>query len=202
MYCNKCGKENTGDAVYCNKCGSLMEDEIATRVSQRAAAAEPVRDTRPVHIDDDGHREIFVVSPTLKFIKAGYGLCVLAALVLAALIAVLLPSVSPWIAVIVGLGLMAVPVFYHLRQRLVRYRLTDATVEIDRGLLSRSTQNIPLRRIQDVTVSATLLQRLLGFGDILIDNASEDGGKVVLDNIDSPRKYADMLLRQMRQLDR
>ncbi|MCV4614370.1 PH domain-containing protein, partial [Escherichia coli] len=74
--------------------------------------------------------------------------------------------------------------------------MTDSTIEIDRGLISRTTQNIPLRRIQDVTVSAGILQRILGYGDISIDNASEDGGKVVLKSIDSPKKYADLILRQ------
>jgi hypothetical protein len=36
----------------------------------------------------------------------------------------------------------------------------------------------------------------------VIDNASEDGGKVVLKNIDTPKKYADLLLREMRLLDK
>jgi hypothetical protein len=53
-----------------------------------------------------------------------------------------------------------------------------------------------------VTVSAGVWQRLLGFGDVIIDNASEEGGKVILKNINSPRTYADKLLRQMRELDK
>jgi uncharacterized membrane protein YdbT with pleckstrin-like domain len=95
-----------------------------------------------------------------------------------------------------------VPLYYHLRKKLVRYTLTDTTIEIDRGLISRTTQNIPLRRIQDVTVSATVTQRMLGLGDLIIDNASEDGGKIVLDGIDEPKKYAELMLRQMRQIER
>jgi uncharacterized membrane protein YdbT with pleckstrin-like domain len=85
---------------------------------------------------------------------------------------------------------------------MIRYTLTGSTIEVDRGLVSRTTQNIPLGRVQDVTVSATVFQRLLGYGDISIDNASEAGGKVVLDNIDSPRKYAELILKQMQQLER
>ena len=96
-------------------------------------------------------------------------------------------------------GRLAGLVLSHLRT-LVKPGVT--TIEIDRGLISRTTQNIPLRRIQDVTVSATMTQRLLGFGDIIIDNASEDGGKVVLHDIDSPKKYAELMLQQMRQLER
>jgi uncharacterized membrane protein YdbT with pleckstrin-like domain len=100
------------------------------------------------------------------------------------------------------MALLLIPLFFHIRKRLVRYTLTDTTIEIDRGLISRTTQNVPLRRIQDVTVSATVMQRLLGFGDVIIDNASDDVGKIVLDDIDSPKRYAELVLRQMRQLER
>jgi hypothetical protein len=43
---------------------------------------------------------------------------------------------------------------------------------------------------------------VLGFGNVIIDNASEDGGKVVLEGIDSPKKYAELLLKEMRELER
>ena len=46
------------------------------------------------------------------------------------------------------------------------------------------------------------MQRVLGLGDVIIDNASEEGGKIVLGDIDSPKKYAEMVLRQMRSLER
>ena len=78
----------------------------------------------------------------------------------------------------------------------------DTRIEIDSGLVSRTTRNIPINRIQDVTISSGIYQRLLNFGDLVIDNASEDGGKVVIKNIDSPRKYADLLLGQMRRLEK
>jgi hypothetical protein len=42
---------------------------------------------------------------------------------------------------------------------------------------------------------------MLSFGDVVIDNASEDGGKVVLKNINTPNHYADVLLRQMRRIE-
>ena len=134
--------------------------------------------------------------------KAGYILTALVALILVAFFAIFLGSVSTCIAVILGLLLFLIPAYYHLKQRLIRYSLMDTAVEIDSGLLSRTTRNIPLRRIQDVTVAANVWQRMLGFGDVVIDNASEQGGKVALKNIDSPRRYADMLLKQMRLLDK
>ena len=195
MYCIKCGKENSEDAVYCQKCGQAFQPEEETRVAQREKPAT-VRDS------DDVTR-IFSVSPTLKFVYVGYALAVIGAFVLVGLVSLFFSTIfSIAASVILGMALLLIPLFFHIRKKLVRYSLTDTTVEIDRGLISRTTQNIPLRRIQDVTVSATMAQRMLGFGDVIIDNASEDGGKIVLDDIDSPKKYAELMLRQMRRLER
>lgn len=198
MYCNKCGTENPGDAIYCKKCGGLMEPEDETRVATRGTYDKSAAVERGEIAD-----RIFSIAPTLKFVIAGYASAVLGAFLLVAIFSLFLsPWIGVWPGVILGLALLLIPAYYHVRQKLVRYSLTDTTIEIDRGLISRTTQNIPLRRVQDVTVSATLVQRLLGYGDITIDNASEDGGKVVLDNVDSPRKYADLILKQMRLLER
>jgi putative membrane protein len=110
--------------------------------------------------------------------------------------------VSISFSVFIALLLFLIPAFYHLKQMLVRYRMTESKLEIDTGLIARSSRNVPLRRIQDVTVASTAVQRLLGYGNIEIDNASEEGGKVVIRNIDSPRHFADMLLKQMGLLER
>ncbi len=192
MFCIRCGRNNSDEAVYCQKCGNLLESEEETRVARREnpeAAADP-------------EQQIFSVSPTLLFVKIGYALAVVGAFLVVAFFSVLFPAFPWWVSVPLGILLLLIPAFYHFRQKLIRYTLTDTTIEIDKGMFSRSTQNVPLRRVQDVTVSSTIMQRMFRFGDVLIDNASEDGGKIVLKNIDSPRKYADILLKQMRRLER
>lgn len=202
MYCSKCGKENADDAVYCQKCGALLEAEEETRVAGRDYLPRPRSADTPPNQGGEPEGKIFSITPTVKFVIAGYVLAIVAAFLIVAFFSFFIPAVSPLIAAGVGLLALLVPAYFHLKKKLVRYTLTDTTIEIDRGLISRTTQNIPLRRVQDVTVSATLTQRMLGFGDILIDNASEDGGKIILDDIDSPRRYADLVLKQMRLLDR
>ena len=136
------------------------------------------------------------------FVKLGYVLAIVGAFLVVAFFSILFPAVAWWFSVPLGILLLLIPAFYHFRQKLLRYTLTDTTIEIDKGIVSRTTQNVPLRRVQDVTVSSTIMQRMFNFGDVLIDNASEEGGKIVLKNIDSPRKYADILLKQMRRLEK
>jgi membrane protein YdbS with pleckstrin-like domain len=193
MFCTKCGANNSDEAIYCQKCGSALEAEEETRIARKLTVENE---------DEEEERKVFSISPTLMFVKTGYVLAAIGALLLVALFAMILPSVSIWIAIPIALALFLIPAFYHFKQRMVRYTLTDSKIEIDEGFIFQNSRNIPLRSIQDVSVSSTITQRMLGFGNLVIDNASEDGGKIILKNINTPKKYADILLKQMRLLNK
>lgn len=203
MFCTKCGASNSDQAIYCQKCGTLLEAEEETRVAQRVKIQT---NERPQSDDDDDERQIFSISPTMMFIKIGYAAAAFGALFLVALFSFFSRltgvEIPVWFSVLAGLALLLIPAFYHLKQKTARYTLTDAKIEINEGLISNTTRNVPLRTIQDVTIAATVPQRLLGFGNLIIDNASESGGKIVLKNINQPQKHADAMLRQMRRLNR
>ena len=147
--------------------------------------------------DEDMERVVFSVRPTMIFIKLGYLLAVLGGIALVFLLAMF--SVPAYISIPIALALLLIPAYYHIRRNMIRYTVTDAKLEIDAGLIGRTTRNIPLSKIQDVTVSASIPQRILGFGDVIIDNASDVGGTVTLHNISNPRHYADLLLRELRR---
>jgi membrane protein YdbS with pleckstrin-like domain len=222
MYCIKCGADNLETAKFCRKCGvaiggQTLDAEEETRVVLRRGDEErgrkgerenhPVTEAVPPLLRKEGsleeEAELFAISPTLFFVKVGYVAAAVGALILVGLTSAFLwYFVSVGVSVLIGLLLLLVPAFYHIRQKMVRYTLTGSTLEMDSGFVSKTTRNVPLRRIQDVTVSATPWQRLVGIGDVVIDNASEEGGKIVLKNINSPRKHADTLLQQMRRLER
>jgi uncharacterized membrane protein YdbT with pleckstrin-like domain len=149
--------------------------------------------------DDDLERVIFTVRPTLLFVKLGYAAAVIGGIVLTILLNMVKVVDIPWyVSLAIALALLLIPAFYHLKRNMIRYTVTDSKIEIDYGLIARTTRNIPLAKIQDVTVSASIWQRLLGFGDVVVDNASELGGTTVLHNINNPRHYADLILREMR----
>ncbi len=199
MYCIKCGATNSNEAVYCQKCGNRLESEDETRDVQKT---KPSKFT----VENDEEAQIFSIRPTLMFVKLGYAAAIVGAFLLVALLAIfsswLQSSISVVIAVLLGLFLLLIPAYFHLKNKIITYTLTDSKIEIDKGLVSHTTRNIPLRTIQDVTVSATAMQRLLGFGNIVIENANEVDEKITLHNINSPKKYADILLKQMRLLDK
>jgi uncharacterized membrane protein YdbT with pleckstrin-like domain len=197
MHCSNCGSYIAPGVRFCSGCGSPANDPEATRLA-RAQRSIPVRlDDENDDIDDNLEEVIFTVRPTLIFIKFGYALAVVGAITLVFLLALI--PLPPYISILLALSLLLIPAYYHVKRNTIRYTLTDSKVEIDTGLIARTTRNIPLIKIQDVTVSASILQRLLGFGDLLIDNASELGGTTVLHNISHPRRHADLLLRELRR---
>jgi uncharacterized membrane protein YdbT with pleckstrin-like domain len=191
MFCIKCGTKNLDEAIFCVKCGYQFNEENEAKVVKTAITDET---------------KIFSIRPTLMFIQTGYAAAIASAFLLVAVLyylgQIVGVSIPWWLSVFGGLALLIIPAFYHIKRNVVQYTLTDAKVEIDEGFISRASRKIPLRAIQDVTVQATIPQRFLGIGDIIIENANEADDRIVLKNIGSPKKYADLLLKQMRLLDR
>jgi membrane protein YdbS with pleckstrin-like domain len=190
MTCSTCGAYVTPSVRFCSNCGAPVDSE-QTRIARIQSQALQTGE------DSDLERTIFTVRPTMIFIKTGYALAVLGGIALVFLLASI--GVSATISIPLALALLLIPGYYHLRRNMVRYTVTDAKLQIDTGLVARTTRNIPLSKVQDVTVSASIPQRLLGFGDIIVDNASEIGGSTVMHNISRPRHYADLLLRELRR---
>src|ERR1044072_311022 len=219
--CNVCGTRLTDSARFCASCGTPAGSEetryapdFASEETRVAAPARP-RPAQPMQVrplptsperldasppDIGEERTIFTVGPTLLFVKIGYVLAALGAVLLVALLAwqnwVTVPY---YVSIPLALALLLWPAYKHLRRNTVRYTLTDSKIEIDQGFISRTTRNIPLRNIQDVSVTTSIPQRLLRFGNVVVDNASETGGTPILKNIPGPRRHADQILRELRR---
>ncbi len=219
MHCTNCGTYIAAGARFCAGCGAPAADPEATRYAgapppqpyppqpypQQPYTAPPVIQQPPaaynparVERTSDVEREIFKVRPTLFFIKLGYGLAALGAVIVIILLAAFI-SAPWWIALPIALAMLLIPAFYHVKRNMIEYTLTNHKIEIDEGFIARTTRNLPLRNIQDVTVSSSIFQRLLGYGNVVIDNASELGGSTTMRNIQNPRQYADLLLRELRR---
>jgi len=216
--CLNCGEALNPRARFCPSCGTLAPSEETlvagdeTRLAApRPRAAQPQR-VRPLSdlaprpaqaparrpaADDGEEQVVFTVRPTLLFVKLGYAAAALSGVILIALLA--MANAPLYVSIPVALALLLVPAYRHLRRNMLRYTLTDSKIEIEEGFFSQTTRNLPLRNIQDVTVRSTLIQRLLRFGNVVIDNAGGEGGSTVLRNIPEPRRHAEVLLKQLRR---
>ena len=192
MHCSNCGSYVAPGVRFCSNCGSPANDPEATRIARSQTGTALQGDK-----SDDLEHAIFTVRPTLLFVKLGYAAAVIGAIIAVVLLARI--DVPAVISIPLALALLLIPAYYHVKRNMIRYTVTDSKIEIDTGLIARKTRNIPLSKIQDVTVSASIPQRILGFGDVIVDNASEVGGTTVLKSINNPRHYADLLLRELRR---
>jgi uncharacterized membrane protein YdbT with pleckstrin-like domain len=68
-----------------------------------------------------------------------------------------------------------------LRWRTTVYELTTRRLKVRSGVLTRHGRDIPLARINDVSFSKGLLDRLLGSGRLVVESAGEHGQIVLTD---------------------
>lgn len=79
------------------------------------------------------------------------------------------------IYVILALGWIVIAGVPLVRWWFTRFVLTNARLILRKGVIARSGVEIPLEVINDVMFSQTVFERLLGFGDLIIESAGEQG---------------------------
>jgi uncharacterized membrane protein YdbT with pleckstrin-like domain len=62
-------------------------------------------------------------------------------------------------------------------------------------VLSRTTRNIQLPKLQDARVEQRLLQRLCGVGDLSLETAGESS-RLTIPNVDDPQALADEIMNR------
>ncbi len=219
MHCHRCGNRLTTESQYCNRCGAKVTDSTSRRpaahlavppprparrapVIPSASGPTPEEEYQEEYADeyyedfaDDDEEVIFSITPAFYEVGVAYFCAALLSLIVTAAIAYArfpLPT-----AVLITAVLFLFPVIRHIKLNHTVYTLTSIKVEIQTGIFSTSVRNIPLRHIQDVMVSETFKERLIGIGDVLIDSAAMEG-KITMSNIEDPRKYADLILDQLQ----
>ena len=140
-----------------------------------------------------------VIRPSMKLVKAWYWLALLV-IVAAVFVHVryLMPRAEatglrlPWVPAIAALVIL-VPIRRHIRRQSVKMTIAGDKLRYEEGLLSKTTRNVQLSKIQDVRVDQSIGQRLLGVGDISIETSGETS-RLEMDNLDRPQTIADDLV--------
>jgi len=85
----------------------------------------------------------------------------------------------------------------HLRLRFVTLKVTGNKLQFEQGFLSKSIRTMELSKVQDVGVSQSFAQRLVGIGDIRVETAG-DSSPVSMRSVDNPQAVADFILESVR----
>ena len=140
-----------------------------------------------------------VIRPSMKQIKVLYVLALIAIIAVAAAYANYLyrqdpVKYPPWVPAI-ALIVLLVPIRRQIRRQAVKVTISGDKLRYDLGLLSKTTRNIQLSKVQDVRVDQRMSQRMFGVGDIAIETAGE-ASRLMLHNVDNPQALADEILNR------
>jgi len=98
------------------------------------------------------------------------------AIVIAVVLAINLDGLLGWVlplaVILVGI-LISVKHWY--RWLFTKFVITNERLIVRRGLIARHSKEIPLERIDNVSFSQTMAERILRSGDLLIESAGEAG---------------------------
>jgi len=127
------------------------------------------------------------------------GAALLAAVVVGIL--VLNADLPGFVDAVVGVGVLAALAWFGLTY--ARWATTNFVVTTDRliyrhGVLSKHGIEIPLERVNTVFFSQSILERMLGSGDLVIESAGEMG-RQNFSNVRKPSAVQNEIYRQMEQ---
>lgn len=100
------------------------------------------------------------------------------------------------VLVVLAIGLL----IGQLRRIVTTYAITDRRLVIESGILSRDSHQTRLERIQNVNLRQTLLERLLGIGDINFDTAAEAGFQFSFNGVADPKQIVRTVNRALDAL--
>lgn len=106
------------------------------------------------------------------------------------------PSWVDWPLLVVLVGAAVWLLARYLRWSTTGLVLTNARIIERRGILARVSREIPLGAVSEIGVRRSLLERVIGTGDLLIESAGPDGVEVFTD-LPRPTAIRDEIYAQM-----
>ncbi|OQZ01376.1 MAG: hypothetical protein B6D36_14210 [Planctomycetes bacterium UTPLA1] len=225
MNCPKCHFTIEADSRFCKYCGaSLAAGAVAAPAapmtpSNRGSAgpsSTPATGSDPLtaaakdaksgdlHRDPAMEKDVWQGRPSWRAYYGTWFLWLVAVIVFLVLVhRSTLPSESPWnLRSTAWLIAFASGVALFVRQFLViygqHYRLTTQRLFMNRGILSRVTDQLELVRVEDVRLRQGVIDRLVNTGRVEIVSSDQTDQDLTLESIAEPAQVAEHVRRNVR----
>jgi len=172
--CPHCGQHLEGDEELCGQtitCPSCNGEIIipakaaparVAKVATLTASAPPA--AAPPSPDEE--RQVFELKPTAK---AFLGEIIFGILLIPVFLVGLIILLNVW-----------------YKTASLKYRLTTQRLFVQKGLIAKHLEELELFRVKDVTVRQGILQRILGFGTIIVLSTDDSNPQTALIGINKP----------------
>jgi uncharacterized membrane protein YdbT with pleckstrin-like domain len=195
--CPDCGRDVSTLATACPHCG-------------RPSPAGTAPIASPAHVSKK-EETLWKGTPS-TLLLAGYVVGIVLVLVVIPFLAHFFASTMPdleraatmvsfgWIAAL-GLALVLLIAFLvaWIRIRSTQYTITNQRVLIERGIFSKSVDEIDLRYVDDSSFTQSLLDRILGIGSVTLVSSDKTTPHYVLRSIRDPRGVREMIRAEAYQ---
>ncbi len=161
-----------------------------------ADALQPPEDSHD--INPSAERDLWHGRQSWKTMYPMLGLWLLALIGVVVLI-IVYPNLRSWWW-FAGLGVLLLVLVARTGWRVVStsYRITTQRMFIRRGVFSQSVDQTELLRVDDVTMRQSLLQRVLGIGNVKVSSSDRSDANVELVSIAEPAKVVEFIRRHTR----
>jgi membrane protein YdbS with pleckstrin-like domain len=201
MECPGCHKSIADDSRFCQYCGVPIDAKDAAHVPDAPAAAHMPRSAAATPLDPATEKPLREFRPAWRAFVGGWVLWALATFVLIWLGAKIGDPV--WWKVIwalIAAGAAAVFVRQALAVLGIRYRMTTQRLFIDRGLITRTTDQTELIRVDDVRVSQGVIDRVLNIGNVEVVSTDATNKELVIRGIDNAAAIAEDIRLHTRRV--
>lgn len=196
IYCSNCGHMVQHKANFCPYCGASQHGSAAATYSHAPAAPQPIQPAPDQSAGAPLAPETIVPIPSKKVPKKHLSsIAVLAfilnyivkssiILLLAAVTILIAPFLSLVILGVYFTGIVLVAILAHNN---FFYEVDETSFKKHYGILHKQTVTIPFEQIQNVNISRSLIEQLLGLASIDIETAgnSDTAKKSVVGNLNT-----------------
>jgi membrane protein YdbS with pleckstrin-like domain len=225
MHCWSCGSELPEDSNFCHKCGvrvrgshraSSPETGPSTATAEEPVDGESAREsqageTGPLSENVAPEREVWSGRPNFRSLAGRFtfaAVCFLG-VVLAFTLGyhpikqrdLVEPVFFLAVAFFVVLGLWLLVSMAKTKLTL-KYRLTTERLFIERGFLSRRTEEVDLLRVDDATVHQGRFDRLADVGNIVIASTEPADPLYIIVGVQQPVELKEKIRQHTRELRR
>ncbi len=188
MKCKECGLEVAEGSAFCNRCGVRLVPSAPT-----ADASQPP--------------ETELWSGRYHWRSMALEIIGLFSLGLAIGVALLvIPGIPNWavLALACAWSLLALFAAARLLYRIasIRYRLTTERLFFQRGIFHRHMTELELVRVDDVSFTQNLVERLCDVGTVSIASTDADSPRLSVHGIAQPEELKERIRDQMKRLRR
>lgn len=220
MHCWSCGAELLEDSNFCHKCGVRVRGEHAAEPSSGTLPAETTQEREqaegasahvgPPTVSVAAEKEVWVGRPTIGSLAGRFtfaGVCVLGVI---GGLAYLLRRFGEewrtfwWVVASALLGVLGLWLLVSIvkTKLTLKYRLTTERLVIERGFLSKRTEEVDLLRVDEATVHQGLFDRLANVGNIVITSTEPSDPLYIVVGVEQPVELKEKIRQHARELRR